>query len=152
MRRAIELARQTSIEEKAGGPFGCVIVKDGEIVGEGSNSVLADGDPTSHAEMNAIRNACKQLGTHDLSGCVVYTTGEPCPMCYAGCWWARVDSIYYASTIQDAQKYGNFDDAVLFEEVESDIKERKLAGTELLREEMLELWDLYHNLPGKVHY
>jgi tRNA(Arg) A34 adenosine deaminase TadA len=73
-------------------------------------------------------------------------------MCYAGCWWARVDSIYYASTIQDAQKYGNFDDAVLFEEVESDIKERKLAGTELLREEMLELWDLYHNLPGKVHY
>jgi guanine deaminase len=152
MRRAIELARQTSIEEKAGGPFGCVIVKDGEIVGEGSNSVLADGDPTSHAEMNAIRNACKQLGTHDLSGCVVYTTGEPCPMCYAGCWWARVDSIYYASTIQDAQKYGNFDDAVLFEEVESDIKERKLAGTELLREEMLELWDLYHNFPGKVHY
>ena len=152
MRRAIELARQTSIEEKAGGPFGCVIVKDGEIVGEGSNSVLADGDPTSHAEMNAIRNACKQLGTHDLSGCVVYTTGEPCPMCYAGCWWARIDSIYYASTIQDAQKYGNFDDAVLFEEVESDIKERKLAGTELLREEMLELWDLYHNLPGKVHY
>ena len=127
-------------------------MKDGEIVGEGSNSVLADGDPTSHAEMNAIRNACKQLGTHDLSGCVVYTTGEPCPMCYAGCWWARVDSIYYASTIQDAQKYGNFDDAVLFEEVESDIKERKLAGTELLREEMLELWDLYHNLPGKVHY
>ena len=89
MRRAIALARNTSIEEKAGGPFGCVIVKEGEIVGEGANRVLADHDPTCHSEMNAIRSACKTLGTHDLSGCTVYTTGEPCPMCYAACWWAR---------------------------------------------------------------
>jgi guanine deaminase len=152
MQRAIELARQTSLEDKAGGPFGCVIVKDGEIVGEGANSVLVDGDPTCHAEMNAIRSACKLLGTHDLSGCVVYSTGEPCPMCYGASWWARVDAIFYASTIQDAKEFGNFDDAVLLKELKSHIQGRKLEGSELLREEMLELWVQYQNLPGKMHY
>ena len=135
MRRAIALARETSIEEKAGGPFGCVIVKAGEIIGEGTNKVLADCDPTSHAEMNAIRNACKTLSTHELSGCTVYSTGEPCPMCYAACWWARVDAIYYASTIRDAKDHGDFDDATMYEAMRVSIAERPLKGSELLRNE-----------------
>lgn len=152
MRRAIELARQTSIEDKAGGPFGCVIVKDKKIVGEGANRVLVDCDPTCHAEMNAIRNACKQLGTHDLSGCTVYSTGEPCPMCYAACWWARVDAIYYASTIHDAKEFGGFDDVPIYEAMNDAIEERPLKGIAFLREEMLELWKEFDSLAGKASY
>ena len=152
MRRAIKLARQTSIEEKSGGPFGCVIVKDNEIVGEGANRVLADCDPTCHAEMNAIRNACKQLGTHDLSGCTVYSTGEPCPMCYAGCWWARVDAIYYASTIHDAKEFGGFDDVPMYAAMNDAIEERPLKGITFLREEMLELWKEFAIMEQRTHY
>jgi tRNA(Arg) A34 adenosine deaminase TadA len=152
MLRAIELARKTSIEDKAGGPFACVIVKDGEIVGEGANRVILDCDPTSHGEMNAIQSACKKLGTHDLSGCTVYTTGEPCPMCYAACWWARVEAIFYASTIHDAQEFGNFDDVALFKELNSDIGKRKPQGRELLRAEMLELWEEFNQCNHKTHY
>lgn len=152
MRRAIALAKHTSLVEKAGGPFGCVVVKDGQIVGEGANSVLGDGDPTSHSELNAIRNACKTLGTHDLTGCIVYSTGEPCPMCYAACWWARVDAIYYASTIYDAQKYGGFDDVQMYEAMRVSIAERPLRGSELLRKEMIELWNEYQSLPHRVQY
>ena len=152
MRRAIELARQTSIVEKAGGPFGCVIVKDGEIIGEGANSVVADADPTCHGEMNAIRHACAVLGTHDLSGCTVYTTGEPCPMCYAACWWARIDKMYYASTVDDAGKFGNFDDAPVYEDMKRESKDRKIFGTEILRDEMLSLWKEFQAMPNHPEY
>ncbi|MBT6270579.1 MAG: nucleoside deaminase [Phycisphaerae bacterium] len=152
MLRAIELARNTSIVTKAGGPFGCVIVKNNEIVGEGANSVLADGDSTSHAEMNAIRSACKKLGTHDLAGCVVYSTGEPCPMCYGACCWARVDAIHYATTIQDATAFGNFDDDIFFEDIKLPSKDRNLAGKELLRDEMLKVWSEFKNMHEKLHY
>jgi guanine deaminase len=152
MRRAIELARQTSIVEKAGGPFGCVIVKDGEIIGEGANTVLADGDPTCHGEMNAIRHACTVLGTHDLSGCTVYTTGEPCPMCYAACLWARIDKMYYASTVDDAETFGNFDDAPVYEDMKRESKDRKICGTEILRDEMLPLWKEFQAMPNHPEY
>ena len=152
MRRAIELARQTSIDDKAGGPFGCVIVKDGEIIGEGANRVIADCDPTSHGEMNAIRAASKTLGTHDLSGCTVFTSGEPCPMCYAACSWARVDAIYFASTIRDATEFGDFDDEAMSKSIQVPIQERDLAGSELLRNEMLEIWKEYSTLPDKQLY
>ena len=152
MRRAIELARQTSIVEKAGGPFGCVVVKDGEIIGEGANTVLADGDPTCHGEMNAIRHACTVLGTHDLSGCTVYTTGEPCPMCYAACLWARIDKMYYASTVDDAETFGNFDDAPIYEAMKTDSKDRKISGIEILREEMLPLWKEFQAMPNHPEY
>jgi guanine deaminase len=152
MRRAIELARQASIVEKSGGPFGCVIVKDGNVVGEGANSVLADGDPTCHGEMNAIRDACSTLGTHDLSGCTVYTTGEPCPMCYGALWWARVNTIYYASTIEDAKEFGCFDDALMYEAIKNPIEERKLGGSELLRDEMLPLWKEFQAIPNHPEY
>ena len=149
MLRAIELARQTSLIDKAGGPFGCVIVKDGEIIAEGANTVLADNDPTSHGEMNAIRHACKELGTHDLSGCTLYTTSEPCPMCYGAIWWARVQKIYYASTIHDAKEFGNFDDLALSEAIKSAINERPIMSEEILRSEMLQLWDEFNNA---LHY
>jgi len=149
MLRAIELARQTSLIDKAGGPFGCVIAKDGEIIAEGANTVLADNDPTSHGEMNAIRNACKELGTHDLSGCTLYTTSEPCPMCYGAIWWARVQKIYYASTIHDAKEFGNFDDLALSEAIKSAINERPITSEEILRSEMLHLWDEFNNA---LHY
>ena len=149
MLRAIELARQTSLIDKAGGPFGCVIVKDGEIIAEGANTVLADNDPTSHGEMNAIRHACKELGTHDLSGCTLYTTSEPCPMCYGAIWWARVQKIYYASTIHDAKEFGNFDDLALSEAIKSAINERPIMSEEILRSEMLQLWNEFNNA---LHY
>lgn len=152
MRRAIDLARRTSIVDKSGGPFGCVIVKDGSIVGEGANSVLADGDPTCHGEMNAIRHACTTLGTHDLSGCIVYTTGEPCPMCYGALWWARVEAIYYASTIKDAKEFGDFDDMPIYEAVKSPIEKRRLAGSELLRDEMIPLWREFQAMPNHPEY
>jgi guanine deaminase len=152
MHRAIELAKQTSLVDKAGGPFGCVIVKEGEIVGEGANRVLADCDCTSHAEMNAIRSACKNLETHDLSGCVMYTTGEPCPMCYGACYWSGVEAIYYASTVHDAKKFGNFDDASIFEEMKLDVSKRELYGTELLRDEMLEVWNEFKLMNSNLHY
>jgi len=152
MRKAIELARKTALENKTGGPFGCVIVKDGEIVGEGANTVLSESDPTCHAEMNAIRNACKQLGTHDLTGCTVYSTGEPCPMCYGACWWARVEHIYYASTIQDAKDFGGFDDVSMYEAMNDSIEDRPVQGISMLREEMLPLWEEYRSLPNKAHY
>jgi guanine deaminase len=152
MRRAIDIARQTSLEEKAGGPFGCVIVKDGQIIGEGANRVLAEHDPTSHAEVNAIKSACTKLNSHDLSGCTLYATGEPCPMCYAACCWARVDAIYFASTIHDAKEFGDFDDVPIYEAMRLDIAQRPIKGIELLRDEMLSLWEEFRNLPSKVHY
>ena len=149
MFRAIELARQTSLIDKAGGPFGSVIVKDGEIIAEGANTVLADNDPTCHGEMNAIRNACKELGTHDLSGCTLYTTSEPCPMCYGAIWWARIEKIYYASTTRDAKEFGNFDDLALSEAIKSAINERPIMSEEILRSEMLQLWNEFNN---SLHY
>ena len=149
MFRAIELARQTSLIDKAGGPFGCVIVKDGEIIAEGANTVLADNDPTCHGEMNAIRNACKELGTHDLSECTLYTTSEPCPMCYGAIWWARIEKIYYASTTRDAKEFGNFDDLTLSEAIKSAINERPIMSEEILRSEMLQLWNEFNNA---LHY
>ena len=149
MFRAIELARQTSLIDKAGGPFGCVIVKDGEIIAEGANTVLADNDPTCHGEMNAIRNACKELGTHDLSECTLYTTSEPCPMCYGAIWWARIEKIYYASTTRDAKEFGNFDDLALSEAIKSAINERPIMSEEILRSEMLQLWNEFNN---SLHY
>ena len=149
MFRAIELARQTALVDQAGGPFGCVIVKDGAIIAEGANTVLADNDPTCHGEMNAIRNACKELNTHDLSGCTLYTTGEPCPMCYGAIWWSRIEKIYYASTTHDAKEFGKFDDAALNAAVKDEIAKRPIKCEEILRSEMLKLWQEFSN---SLHY
>ncbi len=130
MSLAIEQAK-IGIENKEGGPFGSVIVKDGKVVGEGHNQVLYNSDPTCHGEMQAIRDACKKLGTHDLSGCVLYTTGEPCPMCLAACMWANIEKIYYGCTIADNEQIG-FRDKV-FDDM--------LGGREGLHEGFLECID-----------
>jgi tRNA(Arg) A34 adenosine deaminase TadA len=131
--RAITLATE-NVLSGAGGPFGAVIVRDGRIVAEGVNTVTAQLDPTAHAEVNAIRAAARSLGAFSLAGCELYTSCEPCPMCLAAAWWARLDAIYYGASAADAARAG-FDDAVLYEELRKDNAERKLPATQLLSEE-----------------
>jgi len=134
LRRAIALATE-NVVSGAGGPFGAVIVRDGRIVGEGVNTVTATNDPTAHAEVNAIRAAAKALGTFSLAGCVLYTSCEPCPMCLAAAWWARLDTLYYGASAEDAARAG-FDDAFLYDELRKSPAERKLLpATQLLGEE-----------------
>jgi len=133
LRRAIELAIQ-NVYDGAGGPFAAVIVRDGRIVGEGVNTVTATNDPTAHGEVNAIRAACKALGTFTLAGCELYTSCEPCPMCLAACYWARIDAIYYGSSAADAARAG-FDDAFLYEEFRKDQAARTLPATQMVSEE-----------------
>ena len=123
MLRAIELARN-GMENGAGGPFGCVVVKDGEIVGEGSNLVTSTNDPTAHAEVMAIRNACQNLNSFQLDDCIIYTSCEPCPMCLGAIYWARPAKMFFAATHEDAAKVG-FDDQFIYEEIEKPIIERK---------------------------
>ena len=121
---AIQLS-EAAADQHQGGPFGCVIVKDGKIVGTGSNQVLASGDPTAHAEVVAIRNACQQLGTPHLNDCVLYTSCEPCPMCLAAIYWAHIDRVYYCNTRQDAASIG-FDDARIYKEIALDPEDRAI--------------------------
>ncbi len=120
----------------AGGPFGAVIVRGGQIVGEGANTVTATNDPTAHAEVNAIRASSKALGTFTLSGCELYTSCQPCPMCLAAAYWARVDAVYYGAGAADAARAG-FDDAFLYEEFHKDRAARSLPTTQLLGNESL---------------
>jgi tRNA(Arg) A34 adenosine deaminase TadA len=152
MRRAIALAHHSAIVDRTGSPFGCVIVRDGQVVGQGINQVPTTNDPTAHAEVVAIRAACADLGTYVLAGCTVYTTGEPCPMCYAAAWWARIDEIYYSSTIQDALEYGAFDDEAIYEAVTQPGPERAVPARELLRDEMVAVWREFSQIPDRIHY
>jgi len=152
MQRAITLAREVALERSQAGPFGCVIVKNGEIVAEGVNRVLLDGDPTAHGEMVALRAACRALDTHELRGCTVYTSSEPCPMCYAACWWARVDAIFCASTIDDAHGYGGFDDRPILDALQLPAAARPIPVKQLCHEEMLEVWREFQNSPDRPHY
>jgi tRNA(Arg) A34 adenosine deaminase TadA len=133
LRRTIELAIQ-NVETGSGGPFAAVIVRDGKIVGEGVNTVTTGNDPTAHGEVNAIRAACKALVTFSLAGCELYTSCEPCPMCLAASYWARVDAIYYGASAADAARAG-FDDAFLYEEFRKDRSARALPTTQLLGDE-----------------
>lgn len=135
MRRAIELSR-AHMEGGHGGPFGAVVVKKGRIVGEGWNAVTSSHDPTAHAEVMAIRAACATLGTFELRGCEIFTSCEPCPMCLAAIYWARLDRIWYANTREDAAAI-QFDDEWLYREVALPASERSLPVTQLLREEAL---------------
>ena len=124
LEKAIELSRK-GIENKEGGPFGCVIVKDGEIIGEGYNQVTANNDPTAHAEVVAIRNACKTLGSFQLTECDVYTSCEPCPMCLGAIYWARPRKVIYANTKEDAAAI-DFDDRFIYDEIEKKDSERQI--------------------------
>jgi len=150
MRRAISLARK-SMNEGQGGPFGAVIVRQGEIIGEGWNQVVARKDPTAHGEISAIRDACTRLDSFSLQGCDIYTTGQPCPMCLGAIHWARIDHIYYGFRISDAAAIG-FDDTAIFEEFAKTPELRKIASTELLRAEALVLADEYQQLPERTAY
>lgn len=150
MMRAIELARK-SIHEKNGGPFGCVIVKNGRIIGEGFNRVTIDSDPTAHAEIVAIRNACSKLNDFQLTDCEIYTTCEPCPMCLGAIYWARPKAIYYGANRHDAAEAG-FDDDFIYQELETEPVDRKIEMSPLERAEALSLFEDWKRKEDKTDY
>lgn len=152
LRRAIELSAKASLEFKSGGVFGAVIVKDDTIVSEGMNRVVASHDPTWHAEMEAIRLACITLQSFKLTGCILYTSAECCPMCLATAYWAGIEQIYYAASVDDALQYGNFDDRFIYKELSLPKEERQLKMTQMLQGEAVEVWKAYHDMPGRVEY
>ena len=152
MKRAIELSRKASIVDKTGGVFGAVIVKDGKIIGEGYNQVVKHNDPTWHAEMHAIREASRNLGTPHLEGCYLYTSAECCPMCLSAAYWAHIKHIYYAATTEDALKYGDFADVDILSEVRKEPSMRKIKWDEKMRPDALEVWKEYAVMPGRVRY
>ena len=149
MKRAIELSIESV--NKGGGPFGCVIVKNGKIVSEGSNKVTSNNDPTAHGEIVAIRNACKKLNNFNLKGNELYSTCEPCPMCLSAIYWARIDKIYYANTREDAQKI-DFDDSLIYSEFNKNISERKILMIQMMRNEALKAFELWDKKTDKVKY
>lgn len=150
MRRAIELARE-GMENNAGGPFGCVIVRDGEVIGEGNNSVTSLNDPTAHAEVIAIRESCRALGTFQLDGCVIYTSCEPCPMCLGAIYWARPAQVFYACDRSDAAEIG-FDDDFIYRELGKENADRELPLQSLMRDEALEVFRAWAAKSDKVEY
>lgn len=150
MMRAIELSRK-NMQAGAGGPFGAVIVKDGHIIGEGWNKVTSTNDPTAHAEVVAIREACKQAGNFDLQGAEIYTSCEPCPMCLSAIYWARLSKIYYGNTRKDAANI-NFDDDFLYQEIPKDIKDRKVPMVQCAHAKALEVFQDWQNKADKVLY
>jgi guanine deaminase len=150
LRRAIELATE-NVTSRRGGPFGAVIVRDGRIIGEGANSVTATNDPTAHGEVNAIRAACKALGTFTLAGCQLYTSCEPCPMCLAAAYWARLDAIFYGCCAADAARAG-FDDAFLYDEIARSSAERKVPSTQLLSDEAWASFAAWIASTSKIEY
>lgn len=149
MRRAIELSKESV--RNGGGPFGAVIAKGGEIIAEGSNCVTIDNDPTAHAEVSTIRKACKKLGTFDLSGCDIYTSCEPCPMCLGAIYWAHLDKIYYANDRKDAADIG-FADDFIYEELPLKPQDRQKPSEVLLREEALEAFRMWQQKQDKTEY
>jgi guanine deaminase len=150
MRRAIELARM-GMAAGAGGPFGAVVVRDGEIVGEGHNRVVATNDPTAHGEVVAIRDACGRLGTFNLAGCEIHTTGEPCPMCLGAIHWARIGRIYYGFSISDAATIG-FDDREFYRQFSLPLDERDVPVVESPGQEAKVLLAEYLALPDRMAY
>ena len=150
MARAIELSR-LHMAAGEGGPFGAVVVKDGLIVGEGWNRVTSTCDPTAHAEVTAIRQACASLGTFSLQGCEIYTSCEPCPMCLSAIYWARLGRIWYANDQADAAAIA-FDDAWLYREVALPLPDRSLPLTQLMREEALAVFRAWDAKADKIRY
>src|SRR5688572_13989508 len=150
MKRAIELA-SNGIESNAGGPFGAVVVKDGRIIGEGNNQVTSTNDPTAHAEIIAIREACNTIGSFQLDGCSVYTSCEPCPMCLGAIYWARPEKVFFACTRDDAAAIG-FDDNFIYEELERANDQREMVLISLMRDEALEVFNNWDAKPDKIEY
>ena len=150
MKEAILLS-VTNVTEGKGGPFGAVIVKDGKIIARGANEVTSSNDPTAHAEVVAIRNACKTLNTFQLDDCDIYTSCEPCPMCLGAIYWARPARLFYANTKADAAAI-QFDDQFIYEEIAAPLHERKLFTKQLLRDEALVAFRLWKDSNAKVEY
>jgi guanine deaminase len=132
-----------------GGPFGCVIVRDGEIIGRGHNHVVAHNDPTAHGEIVAIRNACKNIGSFSLAGCELYTTAEPCPMCLAAILWARIDKVYYGCRVADTAEIG-FDDSEFYDALKG--KKQLYTMKEIGREDCLKVFEEYVGIKNKKMY
>jgi tRNA(Arg) A34 adenosine deaminase TadA len=150
MRAAIRLSVE-NVKTGKGGPFGAVIVKNGEILAVGANEVTATNDPTAHAEVVAIRNACKKLGTFQLEDCEIYCSCEPCPMCLGAIYWARPAKIYFANTKEDAANI-NFDDDFIYKEIDLPVNTRKLKTEQLLREEALVAFQMWTENNTKTEY
>ena len=149
MLKAIELSIKSA--ETIGGPFGCVIVKDNKIISEGSNKVTSTNDPTAHGEIVAIREACLKLNTFNLSGCELYTSCEPCPMCLSAIYWSHIDKIFYANTRNDAKNI-DFDDSFIYSEINKKIEDRKIQMTQMLRDEALKAFKIWDNKVDKIKY
>ncbi len=150
MREAIKLSLE-NMQKNAGWPFGAVVVKDGEIVWKGRNQVISSNDPTAHGEIVAIRDACKNLWTFDLSGCEIYTSCEPCPMCYGAISRARIDKMYYGNTKVDAANIG-FDDSAFWEDIKKELPQRNIPVEQLLHDEALEVFKIWKNKEDKIIY
>lgn len=150
MLEAIKLSQQ-GIRNNDGGPFGCIIVKGDEIIGRGNNRVTSTNDPTAHAEVVAIREACKNLNSFQLEECEIYTSCEPCPMCLGAIYWARPKVIYYANNRQDAANIG-FDDSMIYDEMKAAVESRKIPILCLGREEALKVFEEWRNKEDKTHY
>ncbi len=149
MGEAIRLANESV--RHGGGPFGAVIVKDGKIIAGSSNSVTIDNDPTAHAEVNAIREACRKLGTFDLTGCRIYTSCEPCPMCLGAIYWSHIERIYYGNTRKDARDI-DFADDFIYEELDKSLDERTVPIIPMMRDEALETFRLWREKTDKIEY
>jgi guanine deaminase len=150
MARAIQLSLE-NIESGRGGPFAAVVVKDGKIVAEGTNCVTSTNDPTAHAEVVAIREACKKLNNFELKDCEIYTTCEPCPMCLGAIYWARPSRVYFANTAADAAQAG-FDDSLIYEEIPRPHAQRKIPLIPMMREEALEAFRVWKSKADKTEY
>lgn len=149
MREAIRLANESV--EHGGGPFGAVIVKDGQVIAGSANRVTVDNDPTAHAEVNTIRQACRKLHTFDLSGCTIYTSCEPCPMCLGAIYWARISRIFYGNTRKDARDI-DFADDFIYEELDRPLSNRTIPILPLLRDEALQTFRLWQKKEDKIEY
>jgi guanine deaminase len=149
MLKAIDLSIKNA--ETIGGPFGCVIVKDNKIISEGSNKVTSTNDPTAHGEIVAIRNACLKLNTFNLSGCELYSSCEPCPMCLSAIYWSRIEKIFYANSRNDAKNI-DFDDSFIYSEINKKIEDRKIKMTQMLRDEALKAFKIWDNKVDKIKY
>jgi tRNA(Arg) A34 adenosine deaminase TadA len=150
MARAIALAVENARSGR-GGPFGCVVVNDGEIISEGVNRVTATNDPTAHAEVVAIRQACQKLGRFELKGCDLYTSCEPCPMCLSAIYWARIEKVYFGGLASDAAKIG-FDDSVIYDEIARPPLLRTIPMVQMMRKEALAAFRAWEENPDKTSY
>lgn len=150
MRRAIALAVE-NVKAGRGGPFAALVARNDEIIAEGTNIVTSTGDPTAHAEVTAIRNACQELGDFELTGCTLYTSCEPCPMCFGAVYWARLDRVYYAATHAEAAQVG-FDDSHIYEQIDRTPEERSIPMQRVLEDESWAPFETWTEYEDRIEY